>query len=455
MNDSTEIRSGNEPKGRSLRRLYSRVLLALLIVGLASRIAITIHGGLATPPRPGSDCSEYDSYAWNLAQGRGYSGISPDVKKSDGQLLEHPTAHISPGTSVLWAGLYLTFGHRYSIVRITHCVLDTLTILLIFGIGRRCFDDKVALLAAAIYAVWPTALLYSSQLISEPLFTFLFCCSILVSLEFAEHPSWPRAIAAGALLGLAMLTRGSAVLMVALVVPWSIWQFRRTPRLAVRGLAISFVALVMLVPWTIRNYWIFHAFIPFQTEGGDVLLGSYNRVVASDPLYYGYYIWPTSLPEYREQIIAPNNELIRNHVETQLAIDWIRNHPETWWYLAESRFRRSLTPFLQPQDPKLYRVGMLVSWGPILVLFALGFFPSAVYFLRANNPGWILHLGVLQFVLTSIIFFGSSRYRFPVEGLCIILASATLVWTCEQIRKRFRRRRVPQMPPGHELIESS
>src|SRR5271157_5271325 len=423
MNRDNEIRSDSDVRNRSLQRLSLRALLVILVVGLAARIAVTNYGGWATLPVSGSDSSEYDSYAWNLAQGHGYSGISPDVKKPDGQLLEHPTAYRSPGTSVLWAGLYWTFGHRYSIVRIFQCVLDSLTILLIYGIGRKCFSDTVALLAAAIYAVWPTALLYSSQLMSEPLFTFLFCCFILFSLQFAERPSWPRSIAAGVLLGLAMLTRGNAVLMVALMIPWSVWQFRRIPRMVVRGLSISFVALVMLVPWTIRNYCVFHAFIPFQTGGGDVLLGGYNQIVVSDPNYYGYYIWPTSdLLEYREQIIAPNNEVIRDHVETQLAIQWIRNHPEKWWYLVESRFRRSLTPFLQPRSPMLYRVATLVSWGPILVLFGLGFFPSAIYLMRKNNPGWIIHLGVFHYIVLSLIFFGFSRYRFPVEGLCIILA---------------------------------
>ena len=434
MNDSTVIRSNNH-RDLNIQRLSTRILLVLMVLGLAFRMAVTIHEGWATPPVPGSDSSEYDSYAWNLAQGHGYSGISPDVKKPDGQLLEHPTAYRSPGTSVLWAGLFWSFGHRYGVVRFFHCILDTLTILLIYEIGRKCFNYTVALLAAAIYTVWPAALLYSGQLLSESLFTFLFCCFILLSLQFAERSSWPRAIAAGVLLGLAMLTRGNAVLMVALLIPWSIWQFRRTPRLAVRGLVISLVALAMLVPWTIRNYEIFHSFIPFQTSGGDTLLGSYNNVVASDPIYYGYFIFPTALPEYREQIIAPNNEVIRNHVETQLAIQWARNHPEKWWYLAESRFCRSFTPFLQPRSPMLYRVGTLVSWGPILILFALGFFPSLIYFLRTNNPGWILHMGVFHFVLTSLIFFGFSRYRFPFEGLCIILASATLVWLCAQISR--------------------
>jgi 4-amino-4-deoxy-L-arabinose transferase-like glycosyltransferase len=313
-------------------------------------------------------------------------------------------------------------------------MLDTATILLIFLIGRKCFSDAVALLAAAVYAVWPAGLIYSSQLQSEPLYTLLFCCFILMVLRFAERPSWPASFAAGVLLGLDMLTRGNAVMMVALMVPWSIWQFRKTPRLVFRGLAISFVAVAILVPWTIRNYEVFHSLIPFDTGGGDVLLGSYNRIIASDPAYYGYWVFPTSeLPEYRDQIIAPNNEVARDHIETRLAVQWIHSHPETLWYLVESRFRRSWTPVLQPRSPLLYRVGMLASWGPILVLFSLGFFPSLIYFLRRDNPGWILHLGVLHFVLTAVIFWGASRFRFPVEGLCIILASATLIWLCNVI----------------------
>ena len=236
-----------------MRQLVSRVLLVLMVMGLSLRIAVSMRGGLAAPPVPGSDASEYDSYAWNLAQGRGFSGISPDVKGPDGQLLEHPRAYRAPGTSVLWAGLDGSFGHRYSVVRVSQCVLDTLTILLVFGFGRKCFSDRVALLAAAIYAVWPMALLYSSQLGPEPLYTFLFCCFILVTLKFAEPASWPLAIAAGALLGLAMLTRGDAVTMAALMVSWSVWQFRSRQRLAVRGVAISFVDLVILVPCAMRT----------------------------------------------------------------------------------------------------------------------------------------------------------------------------------------------------------
>ncbi len=413
------------------------LLLVLAMIGLSARVAVTSHAGWAKAPAPGSDASEYDEYAWNLAQGRGFSGVSPDVVGPDGRLTEHLTAYRAPATSVYWAGLYRVFGHRYAVVRLSQCLLDTMTILVLFGITRKCFGNRVAWLSAAIYSIWPTAILYATELGSETQYTLLFGCFILLALEFAEREGWGWAIAAGAALGLAMSTRGNAVLMLGLVILWAVWQFRKTPQIALRGISIAFVALLMLVPWTIRNYEVFHAFIPFETGGGDVLLGSYNRIVANDPSSYGYWIYPTSeLPEYRSQIVAPNDEVERDHVETQLAKQWIRQHPEKWWYLEESKFRRSWTPFLQPNSPRLYRYGMLLTWGPVLILFALGCFPTAIGFLRRGEPGWLIHLGILHFVLTAEIFWGASRFRYPVEDLCIAVASATAVWIWQRIARR-------------------
>ncbi len=420
-----------------LSRRYLLLLIFFVVVGMAARVAVTSRSGWSKAPARGSDASEYDEYAWNLAQGRGFSGGSPDVVGPDGRLAQHLTAYRAPATSVYWAGLYRIFGHRYAVVRLSQCLLDTMTILVLFGIARKCFGDRAALLSAAIYSVWPTAILYATELGSETQYTLLFGCFILLALEFAEREGWGWAIAAGAVLGLAMSTRGNAVLMAGLVIPWAVWQFRKRPQLALRGICIAFVAGLMLVPWAIRNYEVFHAFIPFETGGGDVLLGSYNRIVANDPSAYGYWIYPTSeLPEYRSQIVAPNDEVKRDHVETQLAVQWIRRHPEKWWYLEESKFRRSWTPFLQPNSPQLYRYGMLFTWGPVLILFAIGCFPTAIGFLRRGEPGWLIHLGILHFVLTAEIFWGASRFRYPVEDLCIAVASATAVWIWQRIARQ-------------------
>ncbi len=310
MNSAWEKCCGSDAQVSKQQWHSWRILILVLVVGLFARIAITTHQGWNSIPRPGSDEGEFDSYAWNMAQGHGFSGISPDVYAPDGSPLVHRTAYRSPGTSAYWSVLYRIFGHNYIVIRSSQCILDLATILVLYAIAFKCYGRKVALMTAAIYALWPTALIYASQLASETQYTLLFCGAILLALRFAEGSTWVRALAAGFVLGLAMLTRGNAVLMVGLLMPWSLWQFRKTPRLILRGLAISFVALLMLVPWTIRNYSIFHAVIPFQTEGGDTLLGSHNRVTAYDPEFYGYWIYPLpTLSEYRDQLKAPEQRV--------------------------------------------------------------------------------------------------------------------------------------------------
>jgi len=405
------------------------ILLAMLVLGFALRLGLGIALGLNAAPKPGTDDKEYDTYAWNLAQGRGYRGMSPDVADRD-----HLTAYRPPGPSLVWAGVYLAFGHRYDAVRVLHCLLGAGTTLLVYGIGRRCFGDTVGLLAAAINTVYPIALLYSTELGSEPLGIVWLLWYVLACLQFASRPSLSRGTAAGLLLGLSLLTRANTVLMLPLTVIWALWQFRGQGRLLAMSLAIPVLAMAMLVPWTIRNYRVFGEFIPFSTMGGSVLLQGNNRLVATVPEYWGYSVWDTAIPEYRDALKAPNDEVKRDRVARSLAIRWLRDNPEKWWYLVKAKFARSWTPFLQPQTARLYRLGMLVSWGPLLVLFALAFVPTLVIFLRERHPGWLIHLTILHFTLNTVIFFGNSRYRYPIEPLCMILAAQTLVFCVCRLR---------------------
>ncbi len=94
------------------------LLLAILLVGLLARLGFCIVSGFNRPTEAGSDALEMDTYAWNVAQGRGYRGLSPDVTDQD-----HLTADRPPGTSLVWAGVYKLAGHRYDAVRLLHCAL--------------------------------------------------------------------------------------------------------------------------------------------------------------------------------------------------------------------------------------------------------------------------------------------------------------------------------------------
>jgi 4-amino-4-deoxy-L-arabinose transferase-like glycosyltransferase len=408
------------------------ILTGLVLLALALRLGLAIGRGLGDAPRPGSDQSEYDTYAWNVAQGRGYRGPSADVKDPD-----HLTAFRPPGTSIVWAGVYKVFGHRYGAIRILNCTLGAISIFAVYTIGARCYGRKIGLLAAAGYAVWPTAILYSADLLSEPLGTLCFLCFVALCLRFAKTAGVWTAVLAGLMLGYALLTRPNVVFMVPLVGLWVLWLTRRRLAFFLKGALIPVCATACLIPWTVRNYFVFNAFIPISTLSGSGLLQGNNRIVATDPKYRGYSHWDSLIPEYREALVSANDEVERDRRAKKFAIRWLNDNKDKWLFLAKAKFVRAWTPFLQPHTPRVFRVGMLVSWGPVLVLFAVAFFPTLWAALRRREPSLLLHLSIVNFVAITLIFWGETRYRHGIEPLCLVWAALTVMYVARRLGFRW------------------
>jgi len=404
-------------------------LIVFICVALFLRLGLAVKTGLNAPPsKLGSDEDEYDTCAWNLAQGKGYRGPSPGFER------DNLTAYRVPGTSLIWAGLYKVVGHRYGVIRLFHCLVGALTVLVIYDIGRRAFSERIGFFASAIYSLWPMAIFYSAQLLSETLATFWFLAYVAASLWFAEKPTLNRACLAGLLLGFAMLTKGGFVIMLPFAVVWAVWQFWVRRSAILLAVAIPLISLLTLTPWIVRNYRIFGEFIPLATEGGDTLLGGNNSVVAYNPEYYGHQIFPTLIPEYRDAFVSCSSEVERDHLAVNLAIRWLKEHPDRWCYLIQAKLRRSMTPFLRGSNSTLARVAMLATWGPVLVLFLPAFFLTLTPSVRDHQPAWLLHLAILHLETTCVIFSGIVRFRFPIEGLCIIFACVSALWLWDKLR---------------------
>src|SRR5215211_8000559 len=165
------------PTPNSTRQRW--ILAGLVLLGFVLRLGLAMWLGIDRASEPGTDSEEYDTYAWNLVQGRGYRGMSPDVADRD-----HLTAYRPPGTSLIWAGLFSVFGHRYDVVRIFNCAAGAATIWLVYSVGIRSFGPTAGVLGAGIYAVWPVSLLYSASLLSEPPGALLFLAYLLACLMF-------------------------------------------------------------------------------------------------------------------------------------------------------------------------------------------------------------------------------------------------------------------------------
>jgi len=418
--------AANDPPTASAR-YFGVVLTALVILGVVLRVGVSLALGFHESPGQGSDAWEYDTYARSLASGLGYFGPSPDLPEF------HTTAFRTPGVSLPWALLYVLFGQDPGVIRVFHALLGGATVALVGLIGRRCFGPLVGLLAGAVVGTHPILIFYSHELMSESLAIFLVALTTWWGLTLADHPSWPRLIILGLVLGYSVLVRPNLIFTLPPLWLWGWWVFRRRDRnqrawaLAVPLATLGLTVLCML-PWTIRNVLAMNEFIPLSTLGGTTLLGAYNHRVLEEADLAGYWVYDGALPEYGDLLrrtAAEQGEVARDRLALRLTRQWIVEHSDQLPRLWMLRLARAWTPFLQPKVEFKRRLLYTATWGPILVLLMIGVIPSAVAFAHRDPAGLILHVGLVQFLMTTLVFYGASRFRAPVEPLCILIAAAT------------------------------
>jgi 4-amino-4-deoxy-L-arabinose transferase-like glycosyltransferase len=192
-----------------------------------------------------------------------------NLKYADAHPLWQPEVYEPVGESVVLAGLWeVTGSERFLPEQILRIVLDALAALLVYRIAMRLFKRRrAALLAAALYAVYPPI---AHMTISpyEDFWAIDITIAIVATYLEAVHSShrWHWLVACGVITGLGCYFRPNVLILPAIL------ALALVPRTGVRralrdGLAVTALAALLLVPWTIRNYDVFHRFVPVRGIG--------------------------------------------------------------------------------------------------------------------------------------------------------------------------------------------
>jgi hypothetical protein len=143
--------------------------------------------------------------------------------------------------------------------------ISSCTVLPLWGWIRRQFGERVALTACFLYAVHPGLIRWSPEIIRDPTFWFLFTLGLYLLWRAVLEPRVPAAVAAGAALALAVMTRVEGAL---LLVPLTLWSFGRgwdrpelRRRLVLGGLLC--VGVYPLLVGILSGLW-FHSQAPWQ-----------------------------------------------------------------------------------------------------------------------------------------------------------------------------------------------
>ena len=400
------------------------LVLALYAASFLVRAAYLVFGTGVDAPLTGDE-PDYHGIAASFLDGNGW--VDPG-----GNLSYRP-----PLVPLQLVGVYIVTGPEPAAARWTMVAVASLTAPVLFLVARRLLHgrDGVALLAAAAWVLYPPAIWYATLVLTESMAALLVLAGLGTFLYAATARSaWPAALT-GALWALAALNRPTFMLLpLALLVVQIV--LRRTGASAWNwsglqwAIGLASFALVM-APWTIRNYVEQGVFMPGTSGLGWLMLIS-NGTLSDPRVQAGGYYKDPELVRVRDDGAS---EVERDAIGRRLAFEGIRRN---WRSLPRPLVNRAInfwTPRPDPYDPSWTRNDwiMLAVWGPVLMMFL------ASSFLRSWRESWPVLVVVLYAFLLTLPFWGTPRFRFPVDALIITVACVGLVDTLPAL-SRLRRR---------------
>ena len=170
-----------------------------------------------------------------------------------------------PGIALLLLPLWAVGPDRYAPLQLLQLVIDALLVLAIYWIATRLTGRRlVGYGSATLYALSPAAIVLARTPSLDTWAGFLTIAIVGAFLWALERPESRRLIAIGVITGCAMYARPFLILVplaLALAAARS-WRFILLP---------AIVALLMLAPWTVRNWTDFHRVVPARTGLGQAL----------------------------------------------------------------------------------------------------------------------------------------------------------------------------------------
>lgn len=388
-------------------RPWRAILLVFALAFLVRAAVVTLH---AAPPVRG-DMITYEGIALNIVEGKWHFGWG-----------DLPSAHREPIYPLFMAAIYSLTGPSREAVHWAHALLGSVTCALLVMLSSMLLRSRsAAALAGILAAFYPPFLLHVQTLLSEPLATvLLLLATYLIVAGWTGAKKWT--LVAGALvLGLATLTR-AANLMYAPLVAFSILAFSYGRRhFGLRGAALFFVAfLLVLSPWTTRNYAVFGRFIPVGVNaGGSFFRGNYDEGTLGS-MGTNYH------PDMPGDITAQYEGLDEVGVDRLLmreGLKYVRSHPGTFLKLCALKFIRFWFNVGFADPPSRTSIVFAVGNALLLLLALYGILGSGLAVHRAAWPAYML---VVYYTGLHVVLFATARYNIPVMPYVLCFAAAGL-----------------------------
>ena len=354
-------------------------------------------------------------------------------------VVQTPIGHVEPtaGHPPIWTmilGVASFLGATSIVAQQFVAVLMGLPAIVLMGLlGREVRSERLGLLAAALTAVYAFIWVNDGLLMAETAAIATATATMLMGVRFWRAPTVRSAAVLGLVGGVAALTRAELVLFLPLVagvvllrstLPWR----ARLVRYTVCGLA----ALLLCLPWFIRNTLAFDTPVLFSNGMGTVLVQANCDATYHGP-DLGYWNLECGLPTPYGRDGSLLNEVERDEVARDRAAAYVSdNRGRLLSVVVPARIGRMwgvYEPIGQLRrdvlaDRRSFAVSALglVQFTMLVPAAAAGI----VLVGRRRGPLLVLAAWIPIATLTAASAFGNTRYRTAAETSIVILAAVAI-----------------------------
>ncbi|MGH2508158.1 MAG: glycosyltransferase family 39 protein [Ktedonobacteraceae bacterium] len=375
---------------------------------------------------------ETGNIAYSLATGKGFS--SPWLRESG------PTAYLAPVYPLLLAGIFRIFGietiHSFFATASLNIVFSVATCVPIFYAGKRIVGSGLASTAAWFWALLPNAVIFPFEWVWDTSLSALLAATLLwAALAVAESPRSRRWCAYGLLWGFALLTNPALGSLLPFLIGWAAYRAQGPRFLRLQRLALAVgCAILCCVPWTVRNYAMFHKFVPLRSSLGLELYIENNENYGNHPR-----VWPYNITREREVYrFFRMGESAFMDEEMHKALQFIFSHPRAELRLCSYRFVSFWMGTPDPlqdffaSDSLFLRTVFLASF--LLVLGTL----AGIVVLFRKHDGFAFPLASFPVIFPLIYYIthASLRYRHSIDPILVLLSAIAAATALHQLVHR-------------------
>ncbi len=404
-------------------------LSLILVVALGLRSGYAWNEGRQIPAgerASGAFFQETGNIAQALARGKGFSDL---FRQGTGA-----TAWLTPVYPLILAAIFRVFGifsEASLVAAVTlNIVCSAAVCVPIFYAGRKIAGTGVGTIAAWLWAIYPNAIVIPFWWIWDTCLTTLLAALIFwFTLELAESSRTRDWCLYGLLWGVALMTNPVLASLLPFLLGWMVYRSRAGAGRGTTLIASAvLVTVVCCTPWTVRNYAVFHRFVPLRSTFPFALWLAHN------PVWDPHSPWNTRVSAYEQDNDykrAGENAFMQKKWDD--AMTFIRTHPALEVKLFASRF----VAFWAGVDSPFARFAADESVGDRMELLAnFGVTMGTVcgliaLWIKRRRYAFLLTAFPIVFPWIYYVTQPYLRYRLPIDPVLILLTAIALWSTAE------------------------